>query len=96
LPAGREEGKMKYVVTIIVIISLGLIAYGFSMDNSQEAIANKFIGSGTLGLFLLAMPLFLYKESKHRKMKNYMLTEENVRKMRGENTEKPENQEGQD
>ena len=82
---------MKYIITAITIISLGLIGYGFTLDASQEAVANKFIGSGTLGLFLLAMPLFLYKESKHRKMKNYMLTEENVRKMRGENIEKPEN-----
>ncbi len=84
--------KLKYFITIIVLASIGSIIYGFSMDESQTDIANKFIGSGTLGLFLLAMPLFLYKESKHRKMKDYMLTEENVRKMRGETTEKPGNQ----
>ncbi|QCX01645.1 hypothetical protein FGM00_16565 [Aggregatimonas sangjinii] len=86
---------MKYIITAIVIVSLGLIGYGFSLEASQEALADKFIGLGTLGLFLLAMPLFLYKESKHRKMKDYMLNEENVRRMRGEAIEKPENQEGQ-
>ncbi len=86
--------KLKYIVTLIVLISLGLIIYGFSMPEVQEELANKYIGSGTLGLFLLAMPLFLYKESKHRKMKDYMLTEENVRKMRGEEIEPPENQDG--
>jgi len=88
--------KLKYIVTVIVLISVGLIIYGFSMDDSQELFAHRYIGSGTLGLFLLAMPLFLYKESKHRKMKDYMLTEENVRKMRGEEIEIPENQEGLD
>ena len=87
---------MKYIITAIVIISIGLIGYGFSMDDPEEAIAHKFIGSGTLGLFLVAMPLFLYKESKRRNMKDYMLTEENVRKMRGEKIERLENQEGQD
>lgn len=86
---------MKYIITAIVIVSLGLIGYGFSLEESQEAVADKFIGSGTLGLFLLAMPLFLYKESKHRKMKDYMLNEENVRRMRGEAIEESENQEGQ-
>ena len=85
---------MKYIVAVIVIVSLGLIIYGFSLDADQQHISDKFIGSGTLGLFLLAMPLFLYKESKHRKMKDYMLTDENVRKMRGEKIETPENQEG--
>lgn len=83
---------MKYIVSAIVLASIGAIIYGFTMDASQEALANKYIGSGTLGLFLLAMPLFLYKESKHRKMKDYMLTEENVRKMQGKNPENPENQ----
>lgn len=87
---------MKYVVTAIVIISLGLIIYGFSLDADQKMLSEKCIGSGTLGLFLLAMPLFLYKESKHRKMKDYMLTDENVRKMRGEKSEPSENQSPQD
>jgi hypothetical protein len=29
----------------------------------------------------VAMPLFLIKESKGKNMKNYMLTEENIKKM---------------
>ena len=85
---------MKYIVNTVVLVSIGLIIYGYTLDASQEEVASKFIGSGVLGLFLIAMPLFLYKESKHRKMKDYMLTEENVRKMRGEDVETPENQEG--
>jgi len=84
---------MKYIVSIIVIISLGAIIYGYTLDSAEADLANKCIGSGTLGLFLLAMPLFLYKESKNRNMKDYMLTEENVRKMRGETPEKTEDQE---
>lgn len=83
---------MKYVIILIVIASCGAIIYGFNIQEDQLSLANKFIGFGTAGLFLLAMPLFLYKESKGKKMNNYMLTEENVRKMRGEEPEKPENQ----
>lgn len=74
---------MKYLITSIVILSFGAIIYGFSLDHDQEALADKYIGSGTLGLFLIAMPLFLYKESKGKKINDYMLTEENVRKMQG-------------
>jgi hypothetical protein len=81
---------MKYLITAIVIISFGLIIYGFNLDNTQEALADKFIGSGTLGLFLIAMPLFLYKESKTRDFKDYMLNEENVRKMQGKEPKKSE------
>ena len=74
---------MKYVISLVVILSFGLIIYGFSLDENQEALADKYIGSGTLGLFLVAMPLFLFKESKGKKMNDYMLTEENIRKMQG-------------
>ncbi|MFS4466448.1 hypothetical protein [Maribacter sp. 2210JD10-5] len=74
---------MKYFITGIVFISFGLIIYGFNLEETEKQLANKFIGSGTLGLFLIAMPLFLYKESKGKKMNDYMLTEENVRKMQG-------------
>lgn len=75
--------KLKYFVVFVVLASFGAIIYGFTLDETQEALANKYIGSGTIGLFLIAMPLFLYKESKGRKFKDYMLTDENVRKMQG-------------
>lgn len=72
--------------------SFGAILYGFSIQEENLSLAHKYIGFGTAGLFLLAMPLFLYKESKGKKMNDYMLTEENIRKMRSKDDEKPENQ----
>jgi len=83
---------MKYLISLVVLLSFGLIIYGFSLDENEEVVADKFIGSGTLGLFLIAMPLFLYKESRGKKMNDYMLTEENVRKMQGKAPKKTENQ----
>ena len=74
---------MKYFITFLVLLSFGLMIYGFSLEETQEDLANKYIGSGTVLLFLVAMPLFLIKESKGKKMKDYMLTEDNVRKMQG-------------
>ena len=83
---------MKYIIGLIVLASVSAIIYGFSIQEEEMTLANKYIGFGTAGLFLLAMPLFLYKESKGKKMNDYMLTEKNIRKMRGEDSEKPENQ----
>ena len=87
---------MRFFILLIVIASFGLIIYGFNLEESQEALANKYIGSGTLGLFLLAMPLFLYTESKGKKFKDYMLTEDSVRKMQGKEPKNPENDEKKD
>jgi len=83
---------MKYLIILIVLASIAAIIYGFSIQGEQLTMANKCIGFGTAGLFLLAMPLFLYKESKGKKMNDYMLTEENIRKMQDKKIEKPENQ----
>ena len=79
---------MKYIITIIVLASIASIVYGFTLEESEELLANKFIGSGTVGLFLVAMPLFLYKESKGKNVKDYMLTEDNIRKMQGKEPKK--------
>jgi len=81
---------MRYLILLIVLVSSGLIIYGFNLDDTQEALANKYIGSGTIGLFLIAMPLFLYKESKGKDFRDYMLTDENVRKMQGKPPRKSE------
>lgn len=81
--------KLRHFITVITLASFAAIIYGFTLDETQEALANTCIGSGTVGLFLIAMPLFLYKESKHRDFKDYMLTDENVRKMQGKPPRKP-------
>ena len=74
--------KLRYLVLIIVLASLGSIIYGFTLLEDAPVTANKCIGFGVVGLFLLAMPLFLIVESRGKKVKDYMLTDENVRKMR--------------
>lgn len=82
--------RLKHFIVIVVIASFAAIIYGFNLEESQEALANKYIGSGTLALFLIAMPLFLYKESKNRKFEDYMLTDESVRRMQGKEPKKTE------
>ena len=84
--------NMKYLILVIVLASFGSIIYGFSLPEESAMLSDKYIGAGTVGLFLVAMPLFLFTYSKGKKMKDYMLTEENIRKMRRKESEKPENQ----
>ncbi len=74
---------MRYFILLIVLASIGLILYGYSLDGSEEIVAHRYIGSGVATLFLIAMPLFLYTESKGKDFKDYMLNDENVRKMQG-------------
>ncbi|TXN37431.1 hypothetical protein FVB32_03865 [Flagellimonas hymeniacidonis] len=86
------KSKLKYIIVLIVLLSFGLIIYGFNIKPDNPLTANKYIGAGTVGLFLVAMPLFLIKESKGKDMKDYMLTKENIKKMQSKEGEKAENQ----
>ncbi|WP_127136215.1 hypothetical protein [Flagellimonas oceanensis] len=86
-----KKFKLKYIVFLIMLASLGSIFYGLSLEEEHPN-APKYIGGGTVGLFLVAMPLFLWKESKVKNMKDYMLTKENIKKMQEKEREKTENQ----
>ncbi|PCJ92801.1 MAG: hypothetical protein COA50_14800 [Flavobacteriaceae bacterium] len=72
--------KLKHLIILIIIASFGSIIYGFTIKQNT-ALSNKCIGFGTVGIFLVAMPLFLIKVSKGKKMKDYMLTQENIKRM---------------
>ena len=74
--------KFKHIIVLIVLASFASIIYGFTLKETDEVLGHRYIGIGTVGLFLVAMPLFLIKESKGKKMKDYMLNEENIHKMR--------------
>ncbi|MCL6266864.1 hypothetical protein [Flagellimonas myxillae] len=86
------KSKLRIVVIIIVLGSIASIIYGFSIKLENLSRANAFIGGGTAGLFLVAMPLFLFNESKGKNMKDYMLTKENIQKMQSKEEKKSENQ----
>ena len=77
---------MKYIIGLLFIASVGSIIAGFVFK--PEPIAEKLIGFGVVGLFIIVIPLFTYHRWKGRKVKDYMLTKENIEKMRDYQTEK--------
>jgi hypothetical protein len=86
------RGILRYLTILVVLSSIGGIVYGFTVVKENPMLGNKCIGFGTVGLFLIAMPLFLIRESRGKKVKDYMLTEDNLRKMQGKPPKSTENQ----
>lgn len=70
---------MKYIILIAFLASFGSILCGFLFDVEYS---EKLIGFGVLGLFLVVFPLFVYHRWKDKDLKDYMLTKENLDKMR--------------
>lgn len=70
---------MKYFLTLLTLVSFGSIAVGYFVETQ---FSEKFIGFGVVGLFLIVIPLFSYYRWKDRDVKDYMITKENLDKMR--------------
>ena len=89
---------MKYLIWFLFIITITSIFLGVSIPesitidfvekNSVNDISNKLIGFGVIGLCGVVFPLFSYYRWKDKKISDYMLTQENLEKMREFNDSK--------
>lgn len=70
---------IKIITFIAFIASLSSIICGLTLNVKY---AQKLIGFGVVGLFLVVFPLFSYYRWKGKNIKDYMLTKENLDKMR--------------
>lgn len=70
---------MKYVIIVLAVLSLGSIAAGLLIESVYS---QKMIGFGCVGLFIVVFPLFSWYRWKDKNMSDYLLTNENLEKMR--------------
>ena len=70
---------MKYIIPLLTILAFTSIILGFVLDLEYS---QKLIGLGVAGLFFVVFPLFSYHRWKDKNAKDYMLTKENLDKMR--------------
>ena len=76
---------MKYIIWFLFLAALTSILCGYFMDSMYS---EKLIGFGVVGLFLIVFPLFSYHRWKDKNVKDYMLTKENLDKMRAQENDK--------
>ncbi len=80
---------MKYVIRILFIAIILLVSIGYYYKNSGDHVTgDKWVGIGILAASFVLMPLFIYHRWKDKKVKDYMLTEENLKKMKDFNSDK--------
>ncbi|MEY8868558.1 hypothetical protein AB9K24_03570 [Meridianimaribacter flavus] len=70
---------IKIFTGIAFFASLASIICGFAIDAEYS---QKLIGLGVVGLFFVVFPLFSYYRWKDKNLKDYMITNENLEKMR--------------
>ncbi|MDG2173674.1 MAG: hypothetical protein P8K70_01440 [Flavobacteriaceae bacterium] len=70
---------MKIFIYVLFTISLILIISGYIIEDINS---EKFIGGGTLLLFFIVIPLFLYYRWQNKKLKDFILDNEELKKMK--------------
>ncbi|TJY34626.1 hypothetical protein [Pontimicrobium aquaticum] len=70
---------MKHLIWFFFLVSAGSIIAGYFLDVDYS---EKLIGGGVVVLFFIVFPLFSYYRWKDKKVEDYMITKENIEKMR--------------
>ena len=76
---------MKHLIWFLFITTLVSMLIGLIIELPYS---NKLVGFGVIGLCAVVFPLFSYYRWKDKKMADYMLTAENLEKMREYNDSK--------
>ena len=62
---------MKYVITTLLIIIIGVLAYGYYVKNTGGANGEIIIGIAVLAIAFVLMPLFIYHRYKNKNIKDF-------------------------
>jgi len=76
---------MKHLIWFLFITTLVSMLIGLIVELPYS---DKLVGFGVIGLCAVVFPLFSYYRWKDKKMADYMLTAENLEKMRDYNDSK--------
>lgn len=79
---------MRTVLLILLIAVVGGTATGFYIKPEDEATGDLIIGISIVVTFFVLIPLFIYFRWNKRSFKDYMLTKENIERMREEGRRK--------
>lgn len=61
-------------------------------STGNELTGDRIVGIAVLSIAFILMPLFIFYRSKGKKFKDYMLTQENLDKMRNKKGQEAENE----
>tara|TARA_B100001250_G_C19148663_1_gene507011 strand:+ start:231 stop:476 length:246 start_codon:yes stop_codon:yes gene_type:complete len=77
---------MKKIISFLFISLIISISIGFYFKSSNEDLGNKIIGFSTLVFVFVFMPLFIYNGSKGKKLSDYILSNENIQKIKSKSS----------
>ncbi len=73
---------MKYSIRVLFFAIIIMISIGYYFKNTGDSLTgDRWVGLGVLVTSFILMPLFIYQRWSNKDIKDYMLTENNIKKM---------------
>ncbi|MDC7994761.1 hypothetical protein [Altibacter sp. HG106] len=79
---------MRIILIVLILLIAAGTCFGFYIRPEDYRAGELCIGISIAALFFLWMPLFIFHRWRKRSFKDYMLTKENIDKMREEGRKK--------
>ena len=73
--------KIIWVLFVSIVIAVG-VGFYFRIIEENFATGDKIIGVAVLASCFILMPLFLFKTWRGKRLKDYTLSQENLKKMK--------------
>lgn len=64
---------MKYLISTVLVIVLGMLTYGFYIKSSGDTNGEIIVGIAVLIVAFILMPLFIYHRYKNKNMTDFRL-----------------------
>lgn len=80
----KQPKTMKKLIIFLFFLLVITMGIGFYLRYYEDdtIVGDRFIGVTILASIFILMPMFLYHRWKSRKVQDYMLTKDNINKMR--------------
>jgi len=76
----------KIFITIAIAVAFGFITgFYYKWVGNDELLGNRIVGISVLTSVFILMPIFLYRRWRGKKLKDYTLTHDKMKKMREDN-----------
>jgi len=64
---------MKYVISVILILIMSMLVYGFYIKSTGDVKGEIIVGLSVLAIAFILMPLFIYHRYKNKNMEDFRL-----------------------
>lgn len=64
---------MKYVISVILILIMSMLVYGFYIKSTGDVNGEIIVGIGVLAIAFVLMPLFIFHRYKDKNMSEFRL-----------------------